>query len=622
MNTSPLKMLFKKAITVTGLCSIALPSMASWTVKDGKVLDPNGQPFIFRGITIDHIGAPDKTVQAIKDAAVAGANAVQVEISANVYTQINRPITLEQLRSVIQACKDNKVVCVLEPNDVAGYPNAYGTSSPDQTLGFWAYPGRQALAGQSDYVIISIGNQALGDIRSGEYTARMQTYVRNYMSSLPGFLIMIDGSNWGQDTTKEMQEFATQNIRDGGSFSTNLIYSVEMFDAYTDPEKVRDYIASFAQIGAPLIIGGFAPTPYYHPHAPQPTTAVALQLPAASVMEYAQQYGAGYFAWNWSGSNNPGLNLTTNWDANALTPWGELAINGINGIKATAKQATHFENASSSVSSTSSSTSSSSSSLPNNPPVAVITGDVFYSVCPVIGVGNSQNTKDPDGDYLTLKWEVTNDFSNSVYNAAGTYVRFEMEAFRTYTIKLIADDGRGGIATASKTLSHSHTGCVSSSSSSSMVVSSSSSIKSSNQTVSSSSIRPSSVSSSSRSSISSSRSSSSSPQISSASSSAVSLNNCSYVIQSQWNNGFTAAIRIKNNGVQPINGWNVNWQYGDGSKITNLWNASLTGGNPYAAKNLSWNSTIQPGQTIEFGFQGSKVNGVASVPVVTGTVCQ
>lgn len=619
MKTSSLKQFLKKAIAVSGLCSVALPSMAIWTISDGKIIDPNGQPFIFRGITIDYIAAPDKAVQAIKDAAAAGANAVQVEIPVNSYSNISRPITVEQLRGVIQACKDNKVVCVLEPNDVAGYPDAYGALTPDATVGFWGYPGREALAGQWDYVIISIGNQALSNIRPGEYTARMQSYVGNFISSLPGFLIMIDGSNWGQDTTREMQAFAARNVSDGGSYSKRLIYSVEMFDAYTDPEKARDYIASFAQIGAPLIIGGFAPTPYYHPHAPQPTTGVALQLPAAAIMEYAQQYGAGYFAWSWSGSANPGLNLTTNWDANALTPWGELAINGVNGIKATAKRATHFDNTSSSVSSNSSSVSSSSSSAPNNPPLAEVTGDVFTSVCPVIGVGNAQTTKDPDGDYLTYKWEVTNDFSNSVYNAAGTYVRFEMEAFRTYTIKLIADDGRGGIATASKTLSHSYTGCVSSSSSSSIIRSSSSSIRSSIPTVSSSSIRSSSVSSSARSSSSSIRSSSSSAR---SSSSATATASCSYIIQSQWNNGFTAAIRIRNNGTQPINGWNVGWQQGGGSKVTNLWNASLTGSNPYTAKNLSWNSTIQPGQTVEFGFQGSKSSGPLVVPPVIGDLCK
>lgn len=599
MNRSPLKAFLKKAITVTGLCTIALPSMAIWTVKDGKILDPNGQPFIFRGITVNHMAAPDKAVQAIKDAAAAGANAVQVEIAANVYND-EQIITGEELRSVIQACKDNKVVCVLEPNDVAGYPSARGAASPDQTLGFWGYQAREAIAGQQDYVIIGMGNQALGDIRAGEYTSRMQSYVANYANALPGFLIMIDGSNWGQDVSKEMQVFAAQKY-----FMQRVIYSVEMFDAYTSPEQVRDYIASFAQIGAPLVIGGFGLAPYYHPHNTVflPDIGTTTPLPANSVMQYAEEFGTGYFAWNWSGSANTGLELTTNWDATALTSWGELAINGVNGIKATAKLATHF-------SSNSSSSSSSSSSTPNNPPYAMLRAAVEYRGCgSVNGTASAEGSTDPDGDTLTYDWEITNNFGSSIYKATGLSVRFGMEAVRLYTVKLIVSDGKGGTATASTTLDHFYSDyCISSSSRSSIIWSSSSSVRPSSSSVpsvvSSSSIRPSSKSSSSRS-----------------SSSVPTLGSCTYVINSQWNNGFTAAIRIKNTGAQPINGWNVNWQYADGSKVTNLWNASLTGSNPYNAKNLSWNSTIQPGQTVEFGFQGTKPAGNVQVPVVRGSPC-
>jgi hypothetical protein len=80
-------------------------------------------------------------------------------------------------------------------------------------------------------------------------------------------------------------------------------------------------------------------------------------------------------------------------------------------------------------------------------------------------------------------------------------------------------------------------------------------------------------------------------------------------------------IRIKNNRTTAINGWTVNWSYSDGSVITSSWNATLTGTNPYAATAISWNAVIQPGQTVEFGFQGTKTAATAAVPVVTGSAC-
>ena len=98
---------------------------------------------------------------------------------------------------------------------------------------------------------------------------------------------------------------------------------------------------------------------------------------------------------------------------------------------------------------------------------------------------------------------------------------------------------------------------------------------------------------------------------------------CEYVIQSDWNSGFVAAIRITNDTSTAINGWSVSWSYTDGSKQTGGWNANFSGSNPYSASNVGWNGSINPGQTAEFGIQGNKgvQNTPAAKPTVTGAVC-
>jgi beta-xylosidase len=96
---------------------------------------------------------------------------------------------------------------------------------------------------------------------------------------------------------------------------------------------------------------------------------------------------------------------------------------------------------------------------------------------------------------------------------------------------------------------------------------------------------------------------------------------CEYQITNQWNNGYTAEIRIKNTGTSAISNWSINWQYASDNRITNSWNASLNGSNPYTATNLSWNSIILPNQTIEFGLQGSKGSASAEIPVIRGSLC-
>jgi hypothetical protein len=104
---------------------------------------------------------------------------------------------------------------------------------------------------------------------------------------------------------------------------------------------------------------------------------------------------------------------------------------------------------------------------------------------------------------------------------------------------------------------------------------------------------------------------------------AIAGGSCKYIITSEWNTGYTATIRITNTGTNVINGWNVNWAYSDGSKITSSWNTTLTGTNPYSATNISWNGTIQSGQFVELGFQVNKSSSVSpQIPVVTGSVCK
>lgn len=116
-------------------------------------------------------------------------------------------------------------------------------------------------------------------------------------------------------------------------------------------------------------------------------------------------------------------------------------------------------------------------------------------------------------------------------------------------------------------------------------------------------------------------SSTSSSRSSAASSSAPAIGaNCTYNIANDWGNGFTGSIKITNSGSSPISNWAINWQYSGNTRITNSWNATLSGNNPYQASGAGWNNSIAPGQSVEFGFQGT-YTGSPEIPVITGSGC-
>ena len=96
---------------------------------------------------------------------------------------------------------------------------------------------------------------------------------------------------------------------------------------------------------------------------------------------------------------------------------------------------------------------------------------------------------------------------------------------------------------------------------------------------------------------------------------------CQYQVTGQWSTGFTASIKITNDGTSATNGWNLSWQYAGDNRVTGGYDAIFSGTNPYTAKNASWNGSIQPGQSLTFGFQGTKGATAAEIPTLTGTLC-
>lgn len=99
---------------------------------------------------------------------------------------------------------------------------------------------------------------------------------------------------------------------------------------------------------------------------------------------------------------------------------------------------------------------------------------------------------------------------------------------------------------------------------------------------------------------------------------------CTYSIDNEWNDGFVATITLRNTGTSAIDGWTVGWSHADGTRVTSHWNATLAGTNPYSATPLSWNSRIEPGQSVAFGVQARKgVPGTpAPIATVTGAICR
>ncbi|NUT47139.1 MAG: cellulose-binding protein [Saccharothrix sp.] len=97
-----------------------------------------------------------------------------------------------------------------------------------------------------------------------------------------------------------------------------------------------------------------------------------------------------------------------------------------------------------------------------------------------------------------------------------------------------------------------------------------------------------------------------------------------YSVPSSWSGGFTANVTVKNTGTSAVNAWQLVWDLPSGQGITQAWSAEVAVASGKAtAKGASWNQNIQPGQSVNFGFNGTS-QGTPTNPAsftLNGALC-
>ncbi|WP_033417044.1 glycoside hydrolase family 48 protein [Hahella ganghwensis] len=78
------------------------------------------------------------------------------------------------------------------------------------------------------------------------------------------------------------------------------------------------------------------------------------------------------------------------------------------------------------------------------------------------------------------------------------------------------------------------------------------------------------------------------------------------VTENVWNNGFVAYVTVTNNTNETVEGWTMEVPLSATDSFTNGWSAEYqVNGASISASHMSWNATIAPGASVNFGFQGS-----------------
>ena len=317
-----------KSLTLTLLLSLSLIcntlSKQGLHVSGNKLLDGNGEEFIFRGVNLPHAWFVDKTESSIKDIASLGANSARIVLACG---HLYPKSSYDQVEKIINWCENEGLICVLELHDFTGSDNPNDIT--DISLRYWNEI-KDLLNDHKDYIIVNIANEWEGSWDKGSLWA--DTYISAVKSLRNNGIenaIMIDASGYGQETGPVIRD--AQSVLNADP-DKNIIFSYHVYSVLgKDDNSLYAGLNGLKSTGVCWIVGEFG---WW-----QNGGSVVYK----TLTNYCHENNIGWIAWSWAGNGgiDKVLDLASprTFSKNDLTGWGEYLFYSEFGVQRTSVMA-------------------------------------------------------------------------------------------------------------------------------------------------------------------------------------------------------------------------------------------------------------------------------------------
>lgn len=306
-------------------------SQSNTAVADGfyvdgtKLYDTNGNEFVMRGINHAHSWFKDKLETAIPAIAATGANSVRIVLSDG---QQWTKDPLEDVEEIVELCKANKMICVLEVHDNTGMNEIDRLLN---TVDYWVEM-KSVLDANKEYVILNISNEWVGDWDAKTWYQGYSQAVEKLRDAGIENTIMIDAAGWGQ-YAEPINKYGKTLLEEDPD--KNIVFSVHMYgSAGKNSRAIKQNLKYATDNDLCVVVGEFG---YNHSDG---------DVDEGYIMQYCCENDIGYLGWSWKG-NGGGveyLDIALDWEGNSLSEdWGENLINGENGIRETSEVCSVFK---------------------------------------------------------------------------------------------------------------------------------------------------------------------------------------------------------------------------------------------------------------------------------------
>ena len=303
----------------------AVEAVKGFKVDGTKLLDANGNEFVMRGVNHAHTWFQDKLDIAIEAIAATGSNTVRIVLADG--DQWNKS-TPEEVEQIIAKCIEYKMIAVLEVHDATGKEER---TYLDNAVDFWIEL-TDILNAHTDTVIVNIANEWIGKWDASKWKVVYSSAITKMREAGIKNTIMVDAAGWGQygASIKQSGKAVFESDPD-----RNTMFSVHMYGtAGKDEKTITDNLKGATDQGLCIIVGEFG---YNHSDG---------DVDEGFIMQYCNDNDLGWLGWSWKGNGGDVkyLDIAKEWDGSVLSEdWGEILVNGENGIRQTSKICSVFE---------------------------------------------------------------------------------------------------------------------------------------------------------------------------------------------------------------------------------------------------------------------------------------
>jgi mannan endo-1,4-beta-mannosidase len=289
-------------------------------------MDANEKPFIMRGLAVPLVWfVSDVKSNIVNIKKVTNANCLRIVISTSTSDV--------DWQACVKTCIANNIIPEVELHD----QTCGTTSSGLATLANWWVSKKSFLTNPAieKYILINIANE-WGDwnMAKNSPTSWRDAYINAVSIMRRGGIsttLVIDAPNCGQDMTNgsSLKSYAL-TVFNSDSLK-NCLFTVHLYGEWcpgggSSPAN----LPSIKNAGIPFIVGEFA------------DQSSQGNLDELTVMSKCQSNNIGWMAWSWKGNNEPVLDMSNDWAGTSLTPWGNICVNTVNGLRNTSQMASVF----------------------------------------------------------------------------------------------------------------------------------------------------------------------------------------------------------------------------------------------------------------------------------------